>query len=56
MIGYDSRRTGNGSLDAGSTPAYSILKPSKIKGSRISKMKGTQKDAQMKKEELYKFH
>ena len=24
-IDYDSRRTGNGSLDAGSTPAYSII-------------------------------
>ena len=24
IIDYDSRRTGNGSLDAGSTPAYSI--------------------------------
>ena len=30
---YDSRRTGNGSLDAGSTPAYSIggaLKPGEV--------------------------
>ncbi len=26
MTDYDSRRTGNGSLDAGSTPAYSINK------------------------------
>lgn len=26
IIDYDSRRTGNGSLDAGSTPAYSMDK------------------------------
>ena len=30
MIDYDSRRTGNGSLDAGSTPAYSILRRLKL--------------------------
>ncbi len=28
MIEYDSRRTGNGLLDTGSTPVWSIMNPS----------------------------
>ena len=34
MIDYDSRRTGNGSLDAGSTPAYSTKSKASVSKKR----------------------